>query len=108
MNYRKAIAKRIKSENTGASAATVALALVGGIAVGAIVSLLFAPQSGEETRGLIADKSREYGDKWGEQFKNAKGKALAEAENLAGKAKDKYESVKSRFNHVKDSVVGEA
>ncbi len=36
--------------------------IVGGL-TGAVVSLLFAPQSGEETRALIRDKSIEIRDK---------------------------------------------
>ena len=36
--------------------------VVGGL-TGAVVSLLFAPQSGEETRALIKDKSIELRDK---------------------------------------------
>ena len=38
--------------------------IVGGL-TGAVVSLLFAPQSGEETRALIKDKSIELRDKAG-------------------------------------------
>ena len=36
--------------------------LVGGL-VGAVVALLYAPQSGEETRGVIKDKTIELKDK---------------------------------------------
>ena len=36
--------------------------IVGGL-TGAVVALLFAPQSGEETRALIKDKSIELRDK---------------------------------------------
>lgn len=43
----------------------VALALVAGLAAGAIVSILFAPSKGEDTRGMIADKAKDlqYGIK---------------------------------------------
>lgn len=61
MNYRKAISDRLQPR-TKTSAATVALALAGGVVLGAVISLLFAPQSGEETRGLIADKTKDLTD----------------------------------------------
>jgi len=51
--------------------------IVGGL-TGAVVSLLFAPQSGEETRALIRDKSIEIRDKAAETTEEA----LARAEAL--------------------------
>jgi len=45
--------------------------LVGGL-VGAAVSLLFAPQSGEETRAYIRDKSIELKDKASESIEDAR------------------------------------
>lgn len=38
----------------------IALALVAGVAVGAIVSVLFAPNKGEETREKIAEKAKDF------------------------------------------------
>ena len=62
--------------------------VVGGL-TGAVVSLLFAPQSGEETRALIKDKSIELRDKaqvTGEE-------ALARAEELAADARQRAEEL---------------
>ena len=62
--------------------------IVGGL-TGAVVSLLFAPQSGEETRALIKDKSIELRDKaqvTGEE-------ALARAEALAADARKRAEEL---------------
>jgi gas vesicle protein len=56
--------------------------IVGGL-TGAVVSLLFAPQSGEETRALIKDKSIELRDKASQSAEEA----LAQAEQLAGEAR---------------------
>jgi gas vesicle protein len=47
-------------------AATVVVAFVLGALTGAAVALLVAPQTGEETRRLIAEKAREGRDKAGE------------------------------------------
>ena len=53
--------------------------LVGGL-TGAVVALLMAPQSGEETRALIKDKSIELRDKAQVTAEEALAKAKAEAE----------------------------
>jgi len=47
-------------------AGTVVVAFVLGALTGAAVALLVAPQTGEETRRLIAEKARESRDKAGE------------------------------------------
>ena len=61
MKYRKLIGKYLtqKSNNN----AQVAIALVAGLAVGAVISVLFAPDSGAGTRGKISDgaKNLRYG-----------------------------------------------
>lgn len=56
MKYRKLIEKYLthKSKNN----AQVALALVAGLAAGAVISVLFAPDSGAGTRGKIAGGAR--------------------------------------------------
>lgn len=55
-----------------------------GLGVGAILALLFAPKSGEETRKLIAEKAGE-----GKDYVAAKGRELRQqAEELVEKGKD--------------------
>ena len=56
--------------------------IVGGL-TGAVVSLLFAPQSGEETRALIKDKSIELRDMASQTAEEA----LARAESAAAEAR---------------------
>jgi gas vesicle protein len=56
--------------------------IVGGL-TGAVVALLFAPQSGEETRALIKDKSIELRDK----AQVSAEEALARAEEVAADAR---------------------
>ena len=56
--------------------------IVGGL-TGAVVALLFAPQSGEETRALIKDKSIELRDK----AQHTAEEALARAEQVAADAR---------------------
>ena len=62
--------------------------IVGGL-TGAVVSLLFAPQSGEETRALIKDKSIELRDKASQTAEDA----LARAEQLAGEARTRADEL---------------
>jgi gas vesicle protein len=69
------------SEENGGSKFVYFLA---GLGVGAIVALLFAPKSGEETRGLIAQKALE-----GRDYVTAKSKDLRrQAEEVVEKGKD--------------------
>lgn len=48
-----------------------------GIALGALIgagaALLFAPQSGEETRGLISERAHQFGDRVGDRIDDARG-----------------------------------
>ncbi len=62
--------------------------IVGGMA-GAVVSLLFAPQSGEETRALIRDKSIELRDIASQSAEEA----LARAEAAAAEARTRAEEL---------------
>jgi len=62
--------------------------VVGGL-TGAVVSLLFAPQSGEETRALIKDKSIELRDKASQSAEEV----LARAESAAAEARQRAEEL---------------
>ncbi len=88
--------------------------IVGGL-TGAVVSLLFAPQSGEETRALIKDKSIELRDKASATAEQALARAeaaaaeaRARADELAKQLRERgatvYEDVKSRGKSAIDAV----
>ena len=62
--------------------------VVGGL-TGAVVALLFAPQSGEETRALIKDKSIELRD----QASQSAEEVLARAEAVAAEARLRAEEL---------------
>lgn len=85
MNYKKLITGRFSgiphrpADTTGA-----VIALLTGLAVGAVLGVLFAPESGKKTRERISDK------------------ALDLTDNL----KDGYQSVKDRISAGKDDIVG--
>ena len=69
--------------------------IVGGVA-GAIVALLFAPQSGEETRALIKDKAIELSERASERFEEVSTKAETLAKDTYKKAEDLYEQAKAK------------
>ena len=81
MKYGKLISKLTnRSNNSG----YVAVALVAGLAAGAILSILFAPESGEDTRKLIRNRAKGLGD-------NAKDKFVAFKNKLSGNEFEEHE-----------------
>lgn len=66
--------------------------LVGG-ALGAIIGLLIAPRSGEETRGLIRD---EFSDQWSRSLDNVRTRTADWKE----KARDSAEQLRDRGQHL--------
>jgi len=69
--------------------------IVGGL-TGAVASLLLAPQSGEETRALIKDKSIELRDKASVTAEQALAKAEAAAAEARARADELGKELKSR------------
>ena len=75
------------SDNTSEFGSFLAGILIGGL-VGAAVSLLLAPQSGEETRTLIKTKSIELKDQASTQAADVRAKAEAYAADLRTRAEE--------------------
>ncbi len=72
---------------------------VAGLGIGAAIALLFAPQSGEETRKQIAEKAQE-----GTDYVAAKGRDLRkQAEDLVDQGKDMVSKQKARLADVLES-----
>jgi gas vesicle protein len=69
--------------------------VVGGL-IGAAAALLLAPQSGEETRALIKEKSIELRDKAVETAEDARVRAEEALEVAQARAKAAYEEVQLR------------
>ncbi len=79
------------ADNSGAKAVW----FLAGFSVGAVVALLLAPKTGEETRELIgkkAEEGRDYMASKGKEFRRAAedvvGKGRRAAEDLVDKGKD--------------------
>lgn len=77
--------------------------IVGGL-TGAVVSLLFAPQSGEETRALIKDKSIELRDKASVTAEQALQKAEAVATEARARADELAKELKTRGETIVSDV----
>ena len=79
------------SNDNGGSKAVYFLA---GMGIGAILALLFAPKSGEETREFIAQKAGE-----GKEYVTARGRELRkQAEEAVEKAKDVVSKQKEQLS----------
>ena len=77
--------------------------IVGGLS-GAVVALLFAPQSGEETRALIKDKSIELRDKAQISPEEAIARAEAAAAEARARADDLARQLRERGQVVVEDV----
>jgi gas vesicle protein len=77
--------------------------IVGGLS-GAVVALLFAPQSGEETRALIKDKSIELRDKAQITAEEAIARAEAAAAEARARADDLARQLRERGQGVVEDV----
>lgn len=77
--------------------------IVGGL-TGAVVALLFAPQSGEETRALIKDKSIELRDKAQHTAEEVLARAEATAAEARARADELAKQLRERSKEVIEDV----
>ncbi len=93
--------------NTG----KVILGTMAGLATGAVLGILFAPDKGSATRKKIMDKGNdfandlkskynEFADSVSENFQNAK----QEAQELAERGKAKFEEIKKDANNAASNL----
>lgn len=101
------------SENNNSFGAFVA-GLFTGALLGGIAALLFAPQSGEDTRSLIQEKSTEVYEKAGKTLEETYAQAeasLAEArakvEELAAQAKEKTTELQEKGQIMLENITKE-
>jgi len=88
------------SDHDGDFGAFLAGFVIGGL-VGAAVALILAPQSGEETRTLIRDRSIELKDKAAETAETARIKAEAAAAEARARADELAKLTQEKANELK-------
>ena len=84
-----------------------------GAAVGGVLALLFAPQSGEQTRRLIRRKARDLRtmaedglDDLGYRFEEGKERVREEAERVKDAVRDRVDDVRERAHDAREAVRG--
>ena len=74
-----------------------------GSAAGALIGLILAPQSGEETRGLIADKSKEMYGKARDAVSEIQSKADAAVSDMQKKGDELISKLQDVINKQKSN-----
>lgn len=101
MNYKKLISNRLSSmshQSSDKSGAVVAL--LAGLAVGAVLGVLFAPNSGKETRERLSDKALDLADNVKDGFHAIKDNITNGKESLLGLKNSVIDNVKTKANHL--------
>jgi gas vesicle protein len=76
------------------------VALLAGLAVGAVLGVLFAPSSGEETRSLIADRASGLGEDLKDKYQSVKEKVASGREDLIDLKDRVTDNVKTRAGNL--------
>ena len=79
----------------------IILGVLGGVAVGALLGVLFAPDKGDNTRKKIAEKSNDYADELKHKLDNVLGTITQKYESLWKEGESLVAEGKSKFNEVK-------
>jgi gas vesicle protein len=116
MNYKKLISNRISDMSHSSSDKSGAVvALLAGLAVGAVLGILFAPDSGKNTREKISDKALDLTDNAKDSLHSIKDKISFGKDSLVSlkdrvvdTVKTKVESATQEFKEFKDSELSKA
>jgi gas vesicle protein len=82
----------------------IILGVVSGLAVGAILGVLFAPEKGETTRKKIATKGSDLADNLKSQFDDLASKFSKKAEKVADDSQEIFETATEKLTDIKKEV----
>lgn len=82
----------------------IALGVLGGIATGAVLGILFAPAKGADTRKKILKKSNNYADEFKDKLDNLSGAIKSNYDKMFQNSKDLIADGKSKFDDVKNEI----
>jgi gas vesicle protein len=82
----------------------IALGVLGGLATGALLGILFAPAKGCKTRNRILNKSADFADEIKDEFENLSGKIKDNYEKILQEGKDLITDGKSKFEDRKNEI----
>jgi gas vesicle protein len=116
MNYRKLLSRRISDMSTQSDSKSEAvIALLAGLAVGAVLGILFAPDSGKNTRERIGDKALDLADNAKDGLYSIKDKIAIGRDSLTNlkdqvvdNVKSKVEQASQEFKEFRDSELAKS
>lgn len=82
----------------------IALGVLGGIATGALLGILFAPAKGSKTRKRILNKSSDYADEIKGQFEDLSGTIKNKYDKMFQEGKDLIADGKTKFDDSKNEM----
>jgi gas vesicle protein len=94
----------LKIKNRIMSSGKVLLSLLAGVAAGALLGILFAPEKGSVTRKKISSKAEEYGEGLKEKFNEFVDDITEKFEKVKEDVSDFKEPKKSRSESTKKDV----
>ncbi len=80
----------------------IALGLLGGIATGAVLGILFAPAKGVETRQKIQQKGTNYADGLKDKFENLSEAVKNKYDKIISNGKDLIAEKNTKFDNIKN------
>ena len=86
------------------STSKVTLGVLAGIATGAVLGILFAPQKGSTTRKQILSKKDDYMDKLKSNFSDLGNSLKDQFDNVKQDASDLAEKGKAKYDNLKKEI----
>lgn len=86
------------------SSGKVLLGVLAGVAAGATLGILFAPDKGTNTRKKIVERGEDYVDNLKDVFSNALDRFNDEIDSIKGELDDAAETGKSQAQNLKQNV----